>query len=418
MKKYPYRLTTLNNGLKVLILPTKSFESVYVSLSGKVGHRAEQENEIGVAHFIEHLFFDGTKRFPTSQQLSTYLESNGGNFNGTTTADTVEYYVKIIPERLEIAFDYLSDIFFNSNLTEIDKEKKVIYQECQRAKDHPEDILFRERRSSLYPNQPIGRTIFDDIQHIDKINQKIIFDYQKRCYLAQNFILTIVGDIDEKETLRLSNQYFSQFPSSKTEINFEKPIINPSQVVKITNIPTQQTKLSISFRGYPTDSKEMIYLQLLSSVVGNGQSSRIFTKIRSQKHLAYNVGSHISASYDTGYFSITTFVDEEKVQETVDDIFSEIKQLLKSGLSKGELEKSQNMALSGLLFSLENISFYCQIFARQILFDKKLLKIEDYKKIIQTATEKDLISVANYVFSDRPKINLITQNLKTLEINY
>jgi len=417
MKKYPYHLTTLDNGLKVLFLPTKSFESVYVSLLGKVGHRAELKNEIGVAHFFEHLLFDGTKRFPTAQQLSTYLDSYGGNFNGTTTADTVEYYVKIIPDHFNIALDYLSDIFFHSNLTEIGKEKKVIYQEYLRAKDRPEDILFRERRSGLYPNQSIGRTIFDDILHLNEINQKTIFNYQKRCYIAQNFILTIVGDLTEKEVIKYSKQYFSQFSDSKKRIHFNPAIINPNLSLKITNTPTEQAKLSISYRGYPVDSKEWIYLQLLSSIFGSSHSSRVYTKIRHQKHLAYNVGSGITAFCDTGYFSVTTYVDEKKVQETTNNIFSEVKQLLKNGLIKGELEKAKNITLSGLLFALENIDFYCRIFSRQILFDKKPLKIEDYKEIIQKATEKDLMSVANYVFSDKPKVNLITQNLKTLEIN-
>lgn len=418
MKKYSYHLTTLDNGLKVLTLPTNSFESVYVSLLGKVGRRAELENETGVAHFFEHLFFDGTQRFPTAQQLSSYLESYGGNFNGTTSADTVEYYVQIIPKHLEIAFDYLSDIFFNSNLSEIDKEKKVIYQEYLRVKDRPEDVLFRERISSLYPNQTIGRTIFDDILLIDKINQKVLLEYQKRCYLAQNFILTIVGNVTKEKINQLSRQYFSQFPCSQTKINFDRPVINPSQSLKITNIPAQQAKLSISFRAYPVDSREWVYLQLLSAIIGNGQSSRIYTRIRHHKHLAYNVGSHLSAFCDTGYFSITTFVDEEKVQETVNDIFSEIKQLQQNGLVDRELEKAQNRALSGLLFTLENIDSYCRVFARQILFDKKLQNIETYKKIIQTATKENLMSIASYIFSDRPKINIVSPGLKKLKINF
>ena len=417
MKKYEYFEHTLPNRFRVLYLPIPESPSVYISLTGKVGRRAELDNEVGSAHFLEHLFFDGTKKRPSAFELSNFIEGYGGQKNGSISTETVQYWVKLLYEHAEVGFEYLSDVFFNSLLVEIEKEKKVIAQEIKMKRDNPYDQLNRLIRSTLYPNQAVGRTIFDEESNLPNITREMLVGYVNRVYVSNNFILTIAGNIDKEKAISLAEKYFSQFQEGK-EVLFKKAQIEIKETLNIVNNDLKQSKLGISYRGYPAGSNEEKLAKLLNIILGQGLSSRLTNRIRNNLHLAYSIGSQANYSSDHGFFSVKTSIDELNVQKTIDEIFKTIFKLLKDGITDDELKKAKNRLLSKILFSLENINNYASYFTNQLLLKGKVESVEEHLNKIKSASREDLMRVANYIFSDAPKVNLLTKTLKKVDLNY
>lgn len=417
MEKYKYFQHTLPNKLRVLYLPIPDAPSVYISLTGKVGRRAELDNEVGSAHFLEHLFFDGTTKRPTTFELSNFIEGYGGQKKGTTGTETVRYWVKLLHEHAEMGFEYLSDIFFNSLLVEIEKEKKVISQEVKMRKDNPSDQLGRLIQSTLYPNQAVGRTIFDEETGLAGITKDTLTGYMDRVYNSSNFILTIAGNIGEERAIELAEKYFSQFREGD-EVLFKKAGIETKETVSIVNNDLKQSKIGVSYNGYPTGSSEKQFAKLLNIILGQGASSRLADRIRNDLHLAYSVGIQASFSSDCGFMSIQTSVDELNVQKTIDEIFLVISKLLKDGITDEELDKAKNKLLSSILFNLENVDYYTEYFTYQLLLKGKIESVEGHLNKIKSATKEDLMRVAKYIFSDAPKVNLLTKTLKKVDLNY
>lgn len=410
-----YSIFTLSNGLKVLLLPLGFSKFTYVSLVGKAGHRSETNQEVGAAHFLEHLFFDGTKSKPNSYELIKFVDDAGGKFNGVTEPECVEYFVKIHYENVQIAFQHLSDIFLNSLLQEIDKEKKVIRQEALSHQDDPVLTLSHFRRNTIYPNQPLGRSIITDQENINTINQPLIINYKNKCYNANNFILCIAGKFDTDEVKSLSDKYFSSFPSGQ-EQNFAQAVLSPNKTINIHHMDVTQAKLSISFKAFPIFTDETNHLSLLSTIISGSQSSRLYWLLRHQNHLVYSVGCNQSAFSDTGYVSLTPFLDEVNVPQAIDIILKELNKLKLEGVSVKELQKAQNIAISNVYASQENLESYTRYYSRQFLFHRPIVDFDNLLEKIKQTTQDDLSKIIQIVFSDQPKVTLISKTLDDIAI--
>lgn len=415
MKSYDHCEKVLPNKLKVVYLPVPESPAVYLSLTGKVGRRAEKDAEVGAAHFLEHLFFDGTKKRPNPLALNEFIESYGGLHNGSTGSETVDYWCKVLSDHSEVGFDYLSDILLNSLLNDIEKERKVISQEVAMNRDNPSRRLSRAVKSTLYPDQPIGRTIFDEEKNLSGMDKLLLESYRDRTYVANNFVLAIVGDIEKEKAFSLSEKYFSQFESGD-EVVFETAVIEGDKKVNIINGDFKQSKLAISFKGYPTNTKEEKVVSLLNSLFGQGLSSRLLHRIRNELNLAYSIGSSAAFFSDTGFLTIDTAVDENNLQRAVSEIFKEINKLLKNGISEEELEKAKNRVLSRVLFNLEGLGFYAGGFVSRMLWNEEIKEVREELEELKVITKEEVMAVASHIFSDSPKINILAKNLKSLEI--
>ncbi len=413
--QYKHSLTTLSNGLRVVHVPGFNSESVFVYLSGKVGRRAEAVDEIGAAHFLEHLFFDGTKKRPSAFEVSRSIDQHGAQTNGLTSQEGVGYYVNILADRAEHAFEFLSDIFLNSLLTDadIEKEKLVIAQEAGARRDEPTALLYRHRLSTLYPGQAIGRNIYDEERNLTNINGAVLRSYRARNYVAQNFILMVSGNITKKKALALARHYFSAIPSGDAVV-FDKAEVESQFTFKIVRKDLAQSKLSISFKALPADSPDLIKLQCLENILGGGMSSRLYTKLRHKKHLVYYVGAASAAFSDTGYLSITAFADEAKIQDVVDEIFVETRKIKRWNVRQDELAYAKTQLLAGLLLALDSHSRYAQFIASNLLCTDEVADLAETKKAIESVTVQDIKEMAQTIFSDKPKINLLTKSLDRL----
>ena len=413
----PYSIHTLSNGLRVLYLPNHRLSSVYISFTGKAGHRSETEAESGVAHFLEHLMLDGTTKCPNAYQLNQFLENFGAYHNAMTGPEFVKYYAKIIHQYSEKAFAYISDIIFNSLLTEIDKEKKVIQEETLRSLDDPGTVLYFQTIKSVFPDNSINHTLLASQPYLENINQTLINNFIKKYYNTSNFILVVAGNITLAKTLKLAEKYFSQTPSGKS-IVYPQAKRSPDQTTNIFHRQFNQSKLSISFPGCADNSPDVYTYFLLARILGAGQSSRLFNKLRHQEHLVYSVGASSQTYSDTGIFNIIASLKEENVQQAANLIFTEVKKLLIQKINVSEFDKAKTQARSSELFFSEDTYDLANDYDYKLLYFDKIDTIDQNIKLIDQISLSQVQNLAEKIFASKPKVNLITSNLKKLEIIY
>jgi predicted Zn-dependent peptidase len=391
-------------------------KSVCVTLLGKVGSRAERDMELGAAHFLEHLFFDGTKKRPDALAINRLIEQTGASSNGYTTTETVEYFARVITEEAETAFDFISDIFLNSLLTEIEKERSVIAEEAAASQDNPSQLLSWQLRSTIYPNQRMGRTFADEAANLPNITREIILDYYHRTYAVDNFVLCIAGCMEYERAEMLAQKYFSGMGKGQ-EVTFETPHFNPEAVTNIQNRDLHQSKIALTFKGFGMNDDRALPARMLALILGYGISSRLADTLRTKLHLVYGVSASHAKYSDTGDFSIRTSTEESKLQRATDEIIKEVRILLEKGITDDELDKAKNIALTGLLFDSENPTTLGDIYSYRYLLTGTIKTVEELSSEIKSVSKEQVLKVAGTIFSDKPKVNVLTPKIKELRID-
>ena len=404
-----YTLTTSNSDLRLITIPDFESSYVYINLIGRVGRRAENNNEVGAAHFLEHLFFDGTTSRSSAYEINKFIEGVGGIKNGITSTEIVEYFAKVLPEYGELGFEYLSDIFLNSLLRneDIEKEKKVIRQESLMKRDDPDALLYRTRLSNMYPKQTIGRTIFDEELNLKNIDRETLISYKDRVYNNENFVICVSGNISNEIATDLTNKYFSKFPKGRKSI-FDVPSFSNERKIIHTQKNLKQAKLSIAFEGCESHTKEFVLLRLLNIILGSGFSSRLYERLRSKLHLVYSINCSRESFSDTGFTHITTFLDQDKISQTINEIKSETEIFLKHGINDDELLRAKNICLSNILFNMDTASRRAYYYGEQIVLDRPMLNLSDHINLVKNATKEDIQNIAHKVFTQKPIINIIS----------
>lgn len=408
-ERYQIEQFAIPCGLRLIYAPMPHSEFVHLALMGKVGRRAEKESEIGAAHFLEHLFFDGTEKRPNTLSLNSFIESVGGRRSGVTNSEIVSYDVATLADDCEAGFDFLSDIFFNSRLTEIEKERKVIGQEIASRRDDPDGLMGRFCLSSLYPAQAIGRVIFDEESALETMNEGVLRGYMDRVYVAENFILVISGNISRSLAEKHAQSYFSQFRSG-SEVRFEPARLEDESFVRVMNRDFSQSKLSVSFRGYSLTETEGVGAEILRVVLGGASSSRLFEALRQREHLVYSIFAYNTNYSDTGYFGVQTSMNEGNAQKALDVIMAELEEICKNGISDDELSRAKKILLSRVFWRTEDLGNYTYLLGQQALFSKEIIGVHKRIDLINAVKKEDVLDIARHIFSDKPKVNLITKN--------
>lgn len=414
-KEQDYTIWTLSNGLNVVFTPMPHAESVYIILTGKVGRRAEHDNEAGAAHFLEHLFFDGTNKRPSAPEINQFIESVGGTRNGFTGPEEVGYHGKVIKDNAEYMFDFISDIFQNSLLQEFEKERGVIAQEAAQDRDDPTRSLMFQRLKTMFPRQSIGQTIFDEEKNLPNMTVDTIRRYHERTYAASNFVLGISGDIEPSQAKELAETYFASIASGEP-FTPQLVQVEPEHKVDIEHRDIGQSKLAISFAGLPLNHEMQSAVQVMRNVLGMGASSRLYNRLRHELNIVYFVGVRSSIFSDTGVFTILTFVDEANLQKTCDAIIEEIQRLLDKGITDQELERAKNMYLSDMTFDSEDPARVANDYTRQYLLTGKIRSVQQKIEDAQSVNKDDVIAAARQIFSDQPKVNIITPSVEKVNI--
>jgi predicted Zn-dependent peptidase len=405
--KIKYKKTTLKNGLRIVTIPMTGTETVTVTVMVGVGSRYESEKEAGISHFIEHMFFKGTKKRPTTLDISSELDSIGGEFNAFTSKDKTAYYAKVDAKHLHRALDVVADMYLHSKLEEkeIDKERGTILQELNMYEDTPVRSVGETFENLLYKNNPLGRDIIGYKKTLKSLKRKDFIDYMNRFYMANDTVVCIAGKFDEKKAIGKISGYFEKMGRG------EKPKIvkvddkQNSPRVKLKYKKTDQSHLVLGVRAYDQDHKDRFALALMSIILGGNMSSRLFIEVREKRGLAYYVRSMIESYKDCGYLAVQAGVEHGNLMLALSTILREFKKIAKEKVSPEELKRAKDFIRGKSIMGMEASDEVAMFFLEQEVTRGKIMTIEEIFARFDKVAASDILRVAKDVFK-KNKLNL------------
>lgn len=391
----------------IFLKPLHETNAISVLVLVKTGSRYENEKNNGVAHFIEHLLFKGTKKRPTSLSISKELDGIGADYNAFTSKDKTGYYIKAPKEHLELALDILSDMIFHSKFddVEIERERGVIIEEINMYNDNPVMNIDSLIENSVFNGHALGRQISGEIKNLKSITKNDILKFYKQYYKRENMFIGIAGNFSERSAKKLINKYFKikDFDNAKTFDVF-KPYQKSIQV-QLNEKNTDQVHLAIAFSSVKYEDKYDKALELLSVILGGNMSSRLFMKIREKLGLCYYIRCESLHYEDTGIFSILSGLDKSRIEEAIKNIFKELKNFTKKGITKEELDMAKEFLKGKFMLRMEDsmnvVAFYCE----QLIMTGKFKSFEKVMSEFDKVAKKDILEAGRKIFS-KDKVNL------------
>ncbi len=401
-----YKKQVLKNGLTILRVPIKGAKSVLVDIFVKVGSRHENQKINGVSHFLEHLFYKGSKKYPTAAKLSHALDAIGAEYNANTGKEHTQFYIKAAKKHLPFIFEVLTDMLQNPVFApeEIEREKGVIIEEINMYEDtpmrHVEDVL----EEIMWPAHPLGRNIAGTKEVVKTITRQKILDYVRTFYQPQNLILAVAGAYRETLLDKLIAQSWAGQPSKKIPGWQKVKEIQTKPVLKIEPKKTEQYHLAMGFRSYHHNHPDYIPQIVLAAILGGGMSSRLFHEIRERQGWAYYVKATPANYQDTGLFAVQAGVRRDALPQVVQTVIRELIKIKTQLVPSAELRKVREYLKGTLTLSLEESESRLGWYLEQVAFRKKVLEPEGAFDLIDQVTAGDIRRVARDVFQNR-KLN-------------
>lgn len=401
-----YHTHTLSNGLRIIHAQNQSAVA-YCGYAIDAGTRDEEENEQGMAHFVEHLIFKGTQK-RHSWHILNRMEHVGGDLNAYTNKEETVVYSAFLVEHFPRAVELLTDIVFHSTYpqAEIDKEVEVIIDEIQSYEDTPSELIFDDFEELVFPNHPLGRNILGKPELLRQFKSEDALRFTNRFYRPDNMVFFVQGNVDFKRVVRLLEKAVSDIPSTITERNRIKPELYIPQN-KTIHRDTHQAHVMIGCRSYDTHDKKRTALYLLNNILGGpGMNSRLNVALRERSGLVYNVEANLTSYTDTGLFSIYFGTDQEDVKRCIRLVHKELKRLREKPLSSTQLTTAQKQIIGQIGVAADNFENNALNMAKTYLHYNKYEEPQEVYKRIQSLTPQDLWEVANEMFCE--------ENLSTL----
>lgn len=403
----------LKNGLKIIYIYAPDIKSVGISLRGLAGANHEMDDEIGIAHLLEHLVFNGTEKFNNPGEVDDYIEAVGGKSNAYTGHEYVNYQVKLLEEDIERGFVYLSEIALYPLLRpeDIAKEISVIEQEINRMKDSPEYYVPRALPKLLYPNHRMKEIVTGDIEHINKINQEKIKKFRERTYVAENFALAVCTSKDKQTVIDLAEKYFGHMKSGKKQ-KTSQPDISNKLDIKIENKENlQQAVLAIGFNGFPYNSEQVTAQKLIAQILGDGTLSRLYTSLREKHGLCYVASAYNLIGSNYGNLNIYVGLAEKNIPKALELIKEELNKISTEEVPEKELDRVKNSLVASFIFDFEDSLDTAEYYTHHALLNETsknhLEEVEKYKAV----TSAEIKKVAKEMFSKNPKILIVSSKL-------
>jgi len=399
--------TTLKNGLRIITVPMKETQAVTILVLVGTGSKYETKEINGISHFLEHMYFKGTKKRPSTVAIAETLDKVGGIYNAFTAEEYTGYFAKVATQHFDLALDWVSDIFLNSTLPEkeVEKERNVIIEEINMISDTPMSYVQVLWAKLLYGDQPAGWPITGTKEIIEKISHQELIDYREKRYVAKNTLVVIAGNINFNKTLENVKRYFSKI-STSTFLPKEKVIEKQNKPQCLLHIrETDQTHLCLGVRGYNLFHPKRYAQELLAVILGGMMSSRLFTEIRGKLGIAYYINTEDQTNPDTGYLVTQAGVDNKNIEKAIQIILKEYKKISQKKVPEEELKKAKDYLKGKLTLMLEPSDAQASFYAIQELLEKKILTPEEIFKRVDRVSQSDILKVAKDIF--RPeKLNL------------
>lgn len=394
--------TTLDNGLTLVVTPLPFARSVSVTFFLRAGSRYEDAASAGLSHFCEHLCFKGTERRPRPTDLSSEIDAVGGSINATTDRELTSYYAKVTPEYLERALDVLSDMLRCSlyRESEIERERDVILEELAAVQDAPDELAGVLLDGLLWPGQPLGRDIAGTPESVRAVAAGRLRSYYRTQYVANGAVLSIAGAVEAGRARDLADRFVGDWePGSPADWIRAGPAPKEGARLMLRTKETEQAHIALGMPGLSLVDPDRYALGLLSAVLGEGMSSRLFVRLREELALCYDVHSSLALLMDAGSLGVYAGVDRARTDEALSAIVRELARI-RDPVGEEELARAKTLVRSRIQLRLEDTRAVSARYGALAALGLPLLTPEETIARYEAVTASDLQRVAERVVRD------------------
>ena len=393
---------TLENGLRVIHRQFPS-EISYCGLAVNTGSRDEDTHEWGMAHFVEHMLFKGTKK-RRAHHISNRMENVGGDLNAYTTKEETFIYSTFLKEYFPRAVELLSDIIFNSEFPQIqiNREREVILDEIDSYDDNPSELIYDDFENLMFTCHDFGHYILGEQHTLNSFNSNNVNSFVKRQYQTSEMVFFSFGKTPFSKVLKLTEKYFNTKQKPIESKNRVAPIIT-SPVTKVIEKNTTQTHVVMGWNKYNMFHPDRYVVYLLNSILGGGSlNSRLSRSLREKNGLVYNIESNISLYTDTGFYSIYFACDPKNKDKCLRLIKKELNTIMEKELTPMQLAVAKRQWKGQLGISAEMNENNALSMAKNYLHHKRFIGLEEVFSKVDAISAEQIKSVANELFSSEP----------------
>lgn len=397
-----FKKKTFKNGLRLITVPMKDSPTATVMVMVEAGSKYETKDIDGISHFLEHVCFKGTQKRQTAREINYELDAIGSKSNAFTSQEYTGYYAKSHPKYIPKILDVLSDIYLHSTFpsAEIEKEKGVIIGEMNMYEDMPHVMVAYQFLKLLYGDQPAGGTILGSKEVIQNITREDFVAYRKKHYVASATIVVVAGSFDEKKIEKQVSELFKDISTAKKHPKKKVIEKQAKPALLIKQKKTDQAHLVLGVRTWKASDKRNTPLAVLTAILGEGMSSRLFQKLREEMGVGYYVRASSDEYTDHGTFAVSAGVDTKRVKEVVVAILDEFRKLMTIPVGDAELQKAKDYIIGTMYLGLESSDELGSFFSSQEIVKGNMKTPQEIEKEIRKVTAKDVQTIAKAIFKN------------------
>lgn len=389
--------TTLANGLRIITAEIADARSLTTNIVIGTGSRYEDfAVNGGVSHFLEHLLFKGSKKYPTAEDIAVAVDAVGGYNNAYTSEDITSFYIKVPAQHGELALDILIDMMRNPIIdpAEVDRERGVIVEEMNVYRDDPARFVGIMIPSLMFPHNPLGKDIIGSEAVINSIPTADIVAYQKHYYQPRNMVVAVAGKLSHAAVVAQVEAAMGDLEGQSLE-SAKTVGDNLATDLAVTQTkPTAQAHFIVAARSFPYNHPDDRAAKVMSAILGRGMSSRLFMNVRERQGLAYTVYSEINNYIDTGIFQAYAGVNLDKIDQALSSVLHELRAICEQDVSAAELAKAKQQLIAGLEMSLESNNAVADRLGSQLVLTGEVKPVDQVIAEIEAVTIADVRRVA------------------------
>lgn len=397
----------LSNGIRVVYLHAPA-PVAHLGVTFLAGSRYENENEIGLAHFLEHCIFKGTKKRKPLQILSR-LDDVGGEINAYTTKEEICVYASFVKTHFSRAAELLADIAINSNFPEkeIEKEKEIVLDELISYKDNPSEKLFDDFEALLFGEHPLGNNILGTEESLTAFGREDLIQYVDKYFFAENCVISFVGDIPHSQVVKKLNDFFGVMKNGKKP---KAPVLFSNYKPERKRIAESNYQTHVMLGGMApgyTDEDRRGMTLLINILGGPALNSRLTLSVREKYGYSYTVEAQFNTFSEVGYWNVYFGTDEKYLAKTLKVVYAEIKKLREQELTEKQLQKAKEQLKGHIALSLDSNVGLMQGLGKSLLLFNQIDTIEEIYSSIDKLTSKELLRIAKKYFAEETISELI-----------
>ncbi|MCK9556005.1 insulinase family protein [bacterium] len=394
------KITKLSNGIRIVTTEMKHMHSVSMGIWVATGGRYEAERQSGISHFLEHLLFKGTTH-RTCRKISEAIEGVGGILNAYTSEEYTFYMAKVSSKYFHTASEILFDIYINSifDPREIERERGVIKEEINMYHDMPDQHIHDLIKSIIWEGHPLGKPLIGSVDTVSSITRDDILRYMNANYTTSNTVISVAGNIKHDTVVKESEKWVRNLPGKPAPgfLGYEQKPLNRRNI--FLNKKTEQVHLALGVKTVERGHKDKYAFNILSVILGENMSSRLFQSIREKYGLSYNISSAVEYYKDSGCFTISGGFDAGRVEQAVSLIMRELNKIRSSKVSSEEIERAKEYYIGQFMLAMERTTSQMYRAGESLILLDRIIPYDEVIAKVQSVAAADIRRIAADYFT-------------------